>query len=411
MDDRDMDKVIFLVDMNAFFISCEATRDPSLARKPAAVAGDPKRRSGIILAANYKARAYGVRTAMVLHEALKRCPDMLLVPPDHDFYEKKSKDVMTCLSRFSPLVEQNSIDEAWLDMTGTEAIHGPPMTSARTIMETIHETLGLGCSIGIAPNKFLAKMAAEMKKPQGITSLALSDVPDRIWPLPVGKLYGVGEKTAQNLARYGIRTIGDLARVDRDFLIKRFGKNGVTLHEHAHGRDHSPVCPRHSEQAQSIGRSTTLPEDLTDIEQARIILMKLADAVAHTARCQNKKGHTVQLTLKYSDFNVITRQIRIPKTALTQSVYAAGCQLLENNWNCERPIRLIGISLSGFDTAADCQLTVFDLIDQKEDQNRHERLERTMDNLRQRFGPDHVTYGKLIEKPKRPIRKKKGEQA
>jgi DNA polymerase IV len=401
-----MEKVIFLVDMNAFFISCEATRDPSLAEKPAAVAGDPKRRSGIILAANYKARAYGVRTAMVLHEALKRCPDMLLVPPDHDFYEEKSRSVMSSLSHFSPLIEQNSIDEAWLDMTGTEAIHGPSMTAAKTIMKTIHETQGLGCSIGIAPNKFLAKIAAEMKKPRGITQLALSDVPDRIWPLPVGKLYGVGAKTVQHLARYGIQTVGDLARVDRDFLLKHFGKNGMTLHEHAHGRDYSPVCPRHTEQAQSIGRSTTLPEDLTDIEQARTILLKLADEVAHTARCQKKKGHTVQLTLKYNDFTVITRQVRIPKTALTQAVYAAGCRLMENNWDRERPVRLIGISLSGFDDASDRQLTVFDLLDQKEGADRNERLEKTMDDLRQRFGPGHVTYGKLVEKQKDRSEKK-----
>ena len=164
-----MHKVIFLVDMNAFFISCEMTRNPSLAGKPSAVAGDPKKRTGIILAANYEARAYGVRTAMVVHEALKLCPGMMLVPPDHHFYGQKSEHVMDLLANYTPIVEQNSIDEAWLDMTGTEKLFGNPLDTAKRIMDEIKNKLGLWCSIGIAENKFLAKMASEMKKPLGIT--------------------------------------------------------------------------------------------------------------------------------------------------------------------------------------------------------------------------------------------------
>jgi len=157
-----MQKVIFLVDMNAFFISCEMTRDHSLVGIPAAVAGDPQKRSGIILAANYEARSFGVKTAMVLHEALKLCPKMILVPPDHRFYEQKSKEVMDLLSNFTPILEQNSIDEAWLDMTGCEGLFGKPVVAAKLIMDEIKDRLGLWCSIGIAENKFLAKMAAEM---------------------------------------------------------------------------------------------------------------------------------------------------------------------------------------------------------------------------------------------------------
>lgn len=180
----EVQRVIFLVDMNAFFISCEATRNPALAGKPAAVAGDPERRSGIILAANYEARKFGVRTTMVLREALKLCPRLVLVPPDHFFYEKMSCEVMKILARYTPCIEQNSIDEAWLDMTGTEVLTGKPMDAAHSIMDTINVELGLWCSIGIADNKFLAKMASEMKKPMGITELWQENVKDKMWPLP-----------------------------------------------------------------------------------------------------------------------------------------------------------------------------------------------------------------------------------
>src|SRR5690606_38927231 len=164
-----MQRVVFLVDMNAFFISCEMTRNNSLVGKPAAVAGDPKKRSGIILAANYEARKYGVKTTMVLHEAKKLCPGLILIPPDHRFYERKSREVMDLLSRYTPIIEQNSIDEAWLDMTGCEKLFGEPAESARSIMDAIINELGLWCSIGISENKFLSKMASEMKKPLGIT--------------------------------------------------------------------------------------------------------------------------------------------------------------------------------------------------------------------------------------------------
>src|SRR5450759_4685452 len=212
-------KVIFLVDMNAFFISCEMTRNDSLVGIPAAVAGDPKKRIGIILAANYEARASGVKTAMVLHEALKLCPKIVLVPPDHRFYEQKSKEVMDLLLNYTPILEQNSIDEAWLDMTGGEGLFGKPVEAAKRIMDEIKDRLGLWCSIGIAENKFLAKMASEMKKPLGITEIWEKDIPTKLWPLPVKEMYGIGGKTAEKLNHMGIKTIGELAKLDVNLLV------------------------------------------------------------------------------------------------------------------------------------------------------------------------------------------------
>lgn len=402
-----MKRVIFLVDMNAFFISCEMVRNPALRGIPAAVAGDPKNRTGIILAANYEARAFGVRTAMVLHEALKLCPNLTLVPPDHDWYSDLSKRVMAILGDFTPIVEQNSIDEAFLDMTGCECLSGTPVEAARLIMQKIETTLGLWCSIGIAENRFLAKMASEIKKPRGITTIWADEVPAKLWPLPVRSMYGVGGKTADRLGRMGIQTIGDLARIDVTFLVRTFGRWGEEMHLHANGIDSDVVMPHDRDEMKSIGRSTTLPEDVTDFTVARQVLLELADDVARSARRHGKTGHTVQITLKYADFQVMTRQMTIRPTHSTIDISLAGSQLLEQNWNPDRPVRLIGISLSGFDEPQrPVQLSLFEIGNEEAIQpnpssrsDKFGRIDQTMDELRNRFGSDTVKRASLFRKP------------
>jgi len=392
-------KVIFLVDMNAFFISCEMTRNDSLVGIPAAVAGDPKRRSGIILAANYEARACGVKTAMVLHEALKLCPKITLVPPDHRFYEQKSKEVMELLSNYTPILEQNSIDEAWLDMTGAEGLFGKPVEAAKRIMDELKDRLGLWCSIGIAENKFLAKMAAEMKKPLGITELWERDISEKLWPLPVKEMYGIGGKTAEKLNRMGIQTISELARFDINLIVKAFGKSGNEIYLHANGIDNSPVIAHKAGDMKSIGRSTTLPEDISDIEKAKTVLMELADDIGMTTRRHGKKGRTVHVTMKYSDFQVVTRQTTISATCSTKDIYQAGCGLLEQNWNRSHSVRLIGISLSGFHE--DCSTDQLSLFDQMEDNVKNEKnelIDKAMDKIRNKHGPEIITFAALIKK-------------
>ena len=387
--------------MNAFFISCEMTRNDSLVGKPAAVAGDPKKRSGIILAANYEARSFGVKTTMVIHEALKLCPKLALVPPDHHFYGQKSEEVMDLLSNYTPTLEQNSIDEAWLDMTGTEGLFGKPLVAAKRIMDEIKNKLGLWCSIGIAENKFLAKMAAEIKKPLGITELWEQDIPTKLWPLPVKEMYGVGGKTAGKLNHMGIKTIGDLAKLDKKHIIKTFGKSGNEIHLRANGIDTSPVLARTTDEMKSIGRSTTLPEDISDIEKAKLVLMELADNVGMTARRHDKKGRTVHITLKYSDFHVITRQRTIPATNTTREIYHAGYSLLEQNWNKFYPVRLIGISLSKFNE--DCSLDQLSLFDQIKDNvktDKNKRIDSAMDKIRSKHGSETITFAALIKKEK-----------
>lgn len=396
-----MDRVIFLVDMNAFFISCEMTRMPELRGKPAAVAGDPKKRAGIILAANYEARKYKVKTAMTVNEARRLCPNIVLVPPTHGLYEKKSKEVMDILRRYSPVVQQNSIDEAWMDLTGCEALFGKPQEIAKKIMNDILCELNLWCSIGISENKFLAKMASEMKKPQGITELWQKDIEAKLWNLDVGEMYGIGRKTAPKLNNIGIYKIGDIAKADLKTLIKKFGKHGEKMYELANGIDDSVVSELQNVADKSIGRSTTLSSDITDFEYAKTILMGLAEEVGTEARRYNYKGKAISITIKYNDFKVITRQKTIVPTYLTKDIYRVGIELLNENWNTSKPVRLLGISLSKFRSEDSKQLSIFDIGDEldagNEKSEKEEKLEKTIDYIRDKFGKDKVKRATLIK--------------
>lgn len=387
-----MQRVIFLVDMNAFFIGCEMARNPGLKGKPAAVAGDPKYRSGIILAANYEARKFGVKTTMVLHEARKLCPDILLVPPDHGYYEKKSREVMAILARYSPVIQQNSIDEAWIDLTGCEALFGRPVDIARKIMKDIMDELDLWCSVGISDNKFLAKMGSELKKPLGITELWLSDIGRKLWPLPVRDMYGVGKQTGKRLNDMAIFTIGDLAHCEVELLRRAFGKYGDELHQLANGIDPSPVTEHPHHDSRSISRSTTLVKDTTDVEHAANILLRLAEGVGAEARRSGCKGKTVSIAIKYSDFKTITRQKSIAPTYLTRDIYGTGMELLKENWNVHRPVRLLGIGLGNIDESGDEQLSLFDVMgDNGKTPKKTEKLEKAVDAIREKFGSEKIS--------------------
>lgn len=396
-----MQRVVFLVDMNAFFISCETTRHPEIIGKPAAVAGDPRNRTGVVLAANYEARKFGVSSAMPLNEALKRCPGMLLFPPDHRFYAQRSKEVMSVLSCYTPIVEQNSIDEAWLDMTGCEGIFGKPLETANQIMTQIKNELGLWCSIGISENKFLSKMASEIKKPLGITELWKKDIQNKLWPLPLQSMYGIGKQTALKLNHMGLQTIGDLAVYNKNQLVRKLGKLGAEIHQHANGIDLSTVEPHSKDDVKSIGRSVSLPQDITDIENAKVILMQLSDEVGTSARKHDKKGHTVQINIKYSNFKTITRQMTVPATYLVADIYSAGTKLLESNWN-QQPVRLLGISLSGFSKEPETeQLSMFqstEIHNETENKEKADKIENAIDIIRQKYGTSIINRAALMKK-------------
>ena len=402
-----MRRTIFLVDMNAFFIACEARRSAHLRDKPAAVAGDPQKRTGIVLAPNYSARSFGIKTAMNLREAMKRCPELITVPPDHRYYSEVSREVMTLLADYSPIVEQNSIDEAWLDMTGTENLFGSPVQAAEQIMDDLKAKLCLWCSIGISENKFLAKMASGIKKPLGITELWTEEVSAKLWPLPVGEMYGIGDKTAQKLNRLKIFTIGDLACADDHQLCRELGNHVLDLKNKANGHDQSIVTSHLREDVKSIGRSTTLAEDSHRPQDLRVILMALAEDVGRRAREYNKKGNTVHVNLKHSDFTTITRQTTLTEpTHYTQEIFQAGYALVEKHWPSRKSVRLVGISLSGFDPKEKPQqLSIFDLTplpdvsvstncQQKAD---HKILDEVMDEIRNKHGADKIVRASLLK--------------
>ncbi len=394
-----MKRVIFLVDMNAFFIGCEMAQNLELKGKPAAVAGDPKKRTGIILAANYEARSYGVKTTMLIHEARKLCPDLILVPPHHSLYEDNSRKVMNILSRYSPVVQQNSIDEAWLDMTGCEALFGKPVKSAEKIMKEIMNELDLWCSIGISENKFLAKMASELKKPLGITELWKKDVREKLWPLPVREMYGIGKQTEKSLTGIGIYKIGDIARCDLNFLIRKFGKYGEEIYQLANGIDECVVEENPVSKSKSVSRTTTLPENITDIEYAKTVILGLAEEVGTEARKQNCKGKTVSITIRYEDFKTITRQKSVKRTYLTKEIFEAGAKLLEDNWDFSRPVRLLGISLGNISEDEAEQISIFNMDNNTEENiEKEEKLEKTFDLIRERFGADKIKRAVILKK-------------
>jgi DNA polymerase-4 len=392
-----MGRVIFLVDMNAFFISCEMARNHQLKGKPAAVAGNPKNRHGIILAANYDARKYGIKTTMLIHEARKLYPELTLVPPDHKLYDMKSREVMNILGRYSPVIQQNSIDEAWMDLTGCEALFGQPLEIARNIMKDIINELDLWCSIGISDNKFLAKMASDLKKPLGITEVWQKDVKEKIWQLPVREMYGIGKQTEKRLTDIGLYTIGDIARCDRAVLARLFGKYGEELGRLANGIDLSPVTEHPEHDSKSITRSTTLSSDTLDMEYCKSVLLRLAEEVGAEARKFYYKGKTVSIVIKYGDFQSITRQKSVPPTCLTREIYRTGISLLKDNWNRSKPVRLLGIGLGNVADDYLEQVSIFDFADNEKSNVKEEKLERTIDSIRERFGHDKVKRAKVIE--------------
>jgi DNA polymerase-4 len=306
---------------------------------------------------------------------------------------------MEILSGFSPVVQVNSIDEAWLDMTGCEGLFGAPEISARLIMKTLQTELGLPCSIGISENKFLSKMASEMKKPLGITELWRKDIGQKLWPLPVQSMYGVGRQTAEKLKSIGIHTVGDLAQSNREVLVKKLGRAGLELQALANGFDDGEVLSHAHESVKSIGRSVTLAEDISELESARTILLRLSEEVGRAARKQDVKGRTVQITIKYADFRTITRQATVPATSHTNEIFEQGYELLGKNWSSRQPVRLLGISLSGFDSVqAAEQLSMFDPKAEAPGNEKQDRLENALDSLRDKYGKSIVNRAVLMKK-------------
>jgi DNA polymerase-4 len=399
-------RVILHIDMNAFYCSVHESVQPELYKgKPIAVSGSVELRKGIIVTSSYAARARGVKTGMQVREARRLCPDLILIQPDFDLYRQYSKAFMRIAYSYSPLVESVSIDECYVDITGSK-LFGSPLEIASSIQKRIKTELDLSCSIGVAPNKLLAKMASDMKKPDGLTVLRLRDVPVVLWPMPCVELFGIGRKTADKLKRLGIDTIGQLAEADEYMLAKHFGVMGPALKIGANGIDHSVVNPER-EQSKSIGHTTTLPHNVTDRGEVVRVFLNLADQTARRMRRQSLVASTVQITIRNPEMLTITRSMTLSApTEQYEVIYDAACQLYDRNWETGQSIRLLGITLQNLSPKKESPLQL-DLFEY-EKQPKREKLTEIMDALRDKFGEGAVlTAGMMGNDPSSLIRNHK----
>lgn len=399
-------RVIIHLDMNAFYCSVHEAEQPELyAGKPTAVAGSVELRKGIVVTCSYAARRSGVKTGMTVKQAMKACPELILIQPNFDLYRKYSRRFMAIANQFTPLVEPVSIDECYMDITGSK-IFGAPLDIAASLQNRIRSELSLPCSIGLSPNKLLAKMASDMKKPNGLTVLRIRDVPALLWDKPCNVLFGIGSKTAKKLEKLNIMTIGQLAASDEAMLIKQFGVVGSWMKAAAHGIDHSPVNPNR-ERNKSIGHTTTLPDNLTSREEVQRVLLNLSDQTGRRLRRQKLVASTVQITIRRPDMTTITRShtLEVP-THSADDIYREACRLYDRHWKNGEPVRLLGVTLQNLSSVDETALQL-DLFDY-EQQPRKEALTKVMDKLRDKFGEDAVlTAGMLGNDPSTLIRNKR----
>ncbi|GIN19922.1 MAG TPA: DNA polymerase IV [Bacillus bacterium] len=338
-----MGRVILHVDMNSFFASVEIANDPSLKGKPLAIAGDAKQRKGIIVTCSYEAREYGVKTTMQLWEAKKLCPKLIVKQPNHERYRLVSQAIFDLLRKYSDLVEPVSIDEGYVDITDCQDL-GKPVQIAEMIQKDLLKTLDLPCSIGIAPNKFLAKMASDMKKPLGISILRKRDVPAVLWPLPVIEMHGIGEKTAKKLELIHVKTIRDLAHANDLQLQSAIGIHGIRLKERANGIDPRKVDPDAAAVKKSIGSSITLPRDISNQSELLSVLEKLSDNVASRLKRKQYVTKNVSVMIKYKNRETITRSRMLENPIVeARDIFKAAKTLFIKNWN-GHPVRLLGIT-------------------------------------------------------------------
>ena len=392
MAHRILTRTILHVDMDAFYASVEQRDRPELRGQPVIVGADPKGR-GVVSAASYEARRFGVHSAMPIGRAARLCPDAAFLPVDMDKYAGVSREVMAILADFTPLLEPLSIDEAFLDVTGTERLHGDGAAVARTIKSRITTALRLTASVGVAANKFVAKVASDLRKPDGLVVVAPGTEADFLAPLPVSRLWGVGRVTGAGLEAMGVSTIGQLAAVPTAYLAARFGESGRALHDLSLGRDDRAVEP--FAPPKSMGAEETFGRDHRDVERLAATLREQAERVARELREEGYAGRCVTLKLRFADFSTLTRRHTGDPTQDGLLIYRRARALLERI-PLRQPVRLIGLSVSGLGAAAAGQLSLLE-----PDTLRRERLARAMDRVTTRFGEASLRPASLLRDPRR----------
>lgn len=379
-------RIIFLADMQSFFASVEKAANPALRDKPIVVAGDPQRRSGVVLAACPLAKAHGVTTAEALWQAQQKCRQLVVVKPRMETYIRVSLQISRILESFTDLVEPYSIDEQFLDVTGSLALFGDPLTIARQIQERVWLETGVFCRIGIGENKVLAKMACDnfaKKQPGGVFWLKRAELAERLWPLPVEKLFGVGSRMKRHFHRMGVYTIGQVAQLSPAVLMRRWGGNGEVLWRTANGLDDSPVSPRAHERQKGIGHHMTLPRDYHTAAEIKVVLLELCEEVCRRARSKQLMGSVVSIGCRGADFQAETgfwRQMKLEEpTHDALTLFKAACRLFDRHWQ-HTPVRSIGVHLGALVEDHTYQLNLF------EDKPRQRALAAAVDKIRARYG-------------------------
>ena len=382
--------MILHVDMDAFFASVEQRDTPFLRGKPIAVGGTSNR--SVVATASYEARKLGIHSAMPMFQALERCPDLIIVKPDKKKYKQISLSIMELLREYTPCVEPVSIDEAFLDVTGCNRISGPPETIAQSIKTHMIKKVGLTCSLGVAPVKFLAKIASDMNKPNGITIIHRQDIQAFIHHLAIHKVPGVGKNAMDRMKLLGIETLGDVRRFKIELLVGKFGKFGLRLAELSRGIDESRVVME--EKRKSISSESTLDIDITSGESIKKELLRHAQIVGHDLRKHRLFAATIYIKFKFSDFSQVTRQIKVdPPMCASAAIYETAVALAKN-FNIEKPIRLIGLGGSSLtETRPRNQMDLFQTVAPPSE--KWEKVDKTVDAITKKFGHGIVTKASL----------------
>ncbi|MDE6387344.1 MAG: DNA polymerase IV [Lachnospiraceae bacterium] len=411
-----MDKIIFHIDVNSAYLSWSALEklhngsDIDLRTIPAVIGGDMAKRHGVVLAKSIPAKAYGIVTGEPIVNAMRKCPNLTLEPPNHKLYSRRSRELMTLLSDISPDIEQVSVDECYMDYTPIKNHYSSPEDAACIIKDRIKTQLGFTVNIGISDRKVLAKMASDFRKPDLVHTLYSHEIQEKMWRLPVSSLFMCGHSSVETLHKLEILTIGDLARADRSIIEAHLKSHGILLWEYANGIDDSKVATVQAD-AKGIGNSTTLSQDAEDKETVYRVLLSLAESVSHRLRAQNQAAGMISTEIKYNTFKKVSHQTTLfSPTNQTDLIYKTACALFDEIWD-ETPVRLLGIRSSKLVSAAEpVQLSLFDLpeavptassaVRTEPSSKKKEQLDAALDSIRKRFGDDAVVRGSLIQSRK-----------
>ena len=392
-----MDRVILHCDMNSFFASVELLDHPELKDVPVAVSGSADTRHGIILAKNEPAKKYGVKTAETIWQARRKCPGLVLLPSHHEKYREYNKKINKIFQDYTDMVEPFSIDESWLDVTGSIKLFGSGKKIADTIRERVKNELGITLSAGVSFNKIFAKMGSEYKKPDATTEITRENYKEILWPLPVSELFFCGWSTAEKLVDMGISTIGELAEADPDVLERALGKQGPILRIYARGEDTSPVrLYEQKEKIKSVGNGTTFSRDISTEDDILTALTDLSDTVAGRLRKYQLKAYGIKVDIKDTALKVASHQKQLMSpTNLADEIREHAYEIVKSTWPEGKPIRMLtvtGINLVNEDEGE--QLTLFS--EENDTHDKSESVERAMDEIRKKFGDSSIKFGRVI---------------